>query len=425
MSSTASNPVEFEDAQGRRQNAISLLLFLLISAAFLTRFFISPQIVNSFMRYTGEAGAFYEKLHIGTYAIFALVPFAFLIRPVFVSEADIPKVRALVYFIVWLGLLMALMFVLGRSAAAGYIIDTYVMAAAAGLLMFAVGEPVRRLVGNVILAMLLLSALVGIGEAMTETRLLPYNMVELTFRPIGLSEHPLTLGMMCAVAIGFVAATRLSVPVKSGAILLLFVGTAAAGARLATLLSVAAVFAILISVPWTKLTLRQERKAKTAVLLLALAGGAALIALLYAGGLLSRFSGNLFDENFFARITIYEIFGYVGWREVLFGTDVLAILKLVNEKLGLPYIESTPVILIFQFGLPLALGFVGLVIYLFRALLRGSQRPALIATITFFLSALSNNALSTKTPTIAIMVVLLIAYAATPWASERPNGAAG
>ncbi|MHB1102392.1 MAG: VpsF family polysaccharide biosynthesis protein [Devosia sp.] len=424
MSSSASSPEGVEKTQGRRQNAISLLLFLLIGAAFLTRFFISPQIMNSFMRYTDEAGAFYEKLHIGTYAIFALLPIAFLIRPVFLSETDVPKVRALVYFIVWLGLLMALMFVLGRSAAAGYIIDSYVMAAAAGLLMFAVGEPVRRQIGNVILAMLTLSALIGIGEAMTETRLLPYSLVELTFRPTGLTEHPLTLGMMSAVAIGFVAATRLSVPAKFGAILLLFVGTAAAEARLATLLSVAAILAILISVPWTKLTLPRERKAKAVVLLLALASGGMLIALLYAGGLLSRFSGSLFDENFFARITIYEIFGYVGWREVVFGTDVLAILKIVNEKLGLPYIESTPVILIFQFGLPLALGFAGLVVYLFRTLLRDSQRPALIATITFFLAALSNNALSTKTPTIAIMIVLLIAYAAAPPPRERPTGGA-
>lgn len=422
MSPPASNPDVIENAQGRRQNAISLLLFLLICAVFLVRFFVSPQIMNSFMRYTGESGAFYEKLHVGTYAIFALVPLAFLVRPLFLSKADIPKVRALVYFILWLGLLMALMFVLGRSGAAGYVVDSYVTAAAAGLLMFTVGEPVRRQIGNVVLATLMLSAVIGIFEALTEMRLLPYNVVELTFRPIGLSEHPLSLGMMCAVAIGFVAATRLAVPAKFGAILLFFIGTAAAEARLATLLSVAAILAILIAVPWTRLSVQQERKAKGVVLLVALAGGAALVALLYAGGLLSRFSSSLFDENFFARITIYEIFGYVSWREVIFGTDVLEILRLVNEKLGLPYIESTPVILIFQFGLPLALGFVGLVVYLFRTLLRDNQRPAFIATITFFLAALSNNALSTKTPAIAIMVVLLIAYATAPPSRERPPG---
>jgi hypothetical protein len=419
VSSSASNSEVIESVEGRRQNAMTLLLFLLITAVFLVRFFISPQIMNSFMRYTGESGAFYEKLHIGTYAIFALVPVAFLIRPVFLNETDIPKVQALVYFILWLVLLLALMFVFGRSAAAGYIIDSYVMAAAAGLLMFSVGEPVRRQIGNVVLAMLLLSAMIGIAEAVTETRLLPYNLVELTFRPIGLSEHPLTLGMMCAVTIGFVAATRLSVPAKIAAILLLFIGTAAAEARLATLLSVAAILAILVAVPWTKLTLQQERKAKSVVLMVALIGGGGLVALLFAAGLLSRFSGSLFDENFFARITIYQIFNHVSWREVIFGTDVLEILRLVNEKLGLPYIESTPVILIFQFGLPLALGFTWLVIYLFRTLLRDAQRQALIATIIFFLAALSNNALSTKTPIIAIIVVLLIAYAAPPPRNER------
>jgi len=67
---------------------------------------------------------------------------------------------------------------------------------------------VRRGIGNVVLVLLLLSALIGIVEAATTTRLFPYYANELVFRPVGLADHPLTLGMMCAMAIGFVASTR-------------------------------------------------------------------------------------------------------------------------------------------------------------------------------------------------------------------------
>jgi hypothetical protein len=42
--------------------------------------------------------------------------------------------------------------------------------------------------------------------------------------------------------------------------------------------------------------------------------------------------------------------------------------------------------------------------------LRGASLPAWIATITFLLAALSNNALSSKTPEMVLITVLLLAY---------------
>jgi hypothetical protein len=38
-------------------------------------------------------------------------------------------------------------------------------------------------------------------------------------------------------------------------------------------------------------------------------------------------------------------------------------------------------------------------------------RPAWIGTAVFFIAALSNNTLSSKTPVVAIFLVLIIAYA--------------
>ena len=43
-------------------------------------------------------------------------------------------------------------------------------------------------------------------------------------------------------------------------------------------------------------------------------------------------------------------------------------------------------------------------------MLRGAPTAAWIGTLTYVLTALSNNALSSKNPEIAILLVLLVAY---------------
>ena len=166
-------------------------------------------------------------------------------------------------------------------------------------------------------------------------------------------------------------------------------------------------------VPWPQLSRRHERQAKFVVLMITLVGGALLTAVLFAGGLLSRFGDTIFDENAAARITIYRIFGFTGLKELLFGADLNAIAKIVKVELGLPYIESTPVYLIYQLGLPLALAFAVLVFSVFARMLRGAPRTAWIATGIFFVAALSNNILSSKTPVVAMFLVLIIAFGAT------------
>ena len=97
-----------------------------------------------------------------------------------------------------------------------------------------------------------------------------------------------------------------------------------------------------------------------------------------------------------------------------FGADLDGILKIVNEKLKLPYIESTPVYLTFQLGAILALVFGAIVFWIFWRLLRHAPRPAWIGTAIFFAAALSNNTLSSKTPVVTIFVLLILAYTTAP-----------
>ena len=401
----------------RRRNAVTLLFVFLMALALTVRIIIAPDIMDRVVAYTADGGAFYEKLHFGSYLIFLMLPVVLLARPFRLEGIEIDKFRALFWYMVMLSGLVGLFLVLGRAGAVLFVVDSYLVAAAAGMILLALGPAARRALGEFVLVLLILSAVIGIGEAVTEKRLIPRALMELTFRPLGLSEHPLALGAFCAMAIGFVPLAPWRVWVRVLAALVLFIGCAVSGARFALLLAAAQVLALLILLPWPGLSRRHARTGKFFVLLLTLLGGVGLIGMLAAGGFLERFGATIFDENFFARVTVNEVFGMVGWQEWLFGMPPADLLALVNERLGLPYIESAQVVIGLTLGVPLGLCFAGVTLWIVLVLLRGVPLAGRIGTVTMFLASASNNALSSKQPAITVLFVLLLAFAAA-----RPGG---
>ena len=412
MTYSAVHPQLAAIAENRRQNALLLLFLIAAALALAVRINVSPMLMDMVVSYTEEGGAFYEKLHFGTYLIFLVLPFALFGRPFTLRGDEIGKFKALLWFCLILVGFILVLFVTGRQGASVFLIDTYLVAGAAGLIALSLGPEARRMLGEFILFMLILSAVVGIGEAVTHRRLIPTDLVELSFRPLGLSEHPLALGALCATAVAFVALTQWRIWVRALAILVLFVGCAASGARFALLLTAAEIVLLIMFLPWPKLSQRHARSAKFIVLLLTMLGGAIMIGLLAAGGLLSRFSETLFDENFFARLTVYQAFALVGWQELIFGMPPAALLELVNTKLGLPFIESAQVVIGLTFGVPLALAFTALFAWILLRLLREAPLAARVGSVVFLLAALSNNTLSAKQPVITIIFVLLLAFGA-------------
>jgi hypothetical protein len=417
MSYSASSLEEQRSGGGRRTHALALALFLAVAAAFLLRFAVSPQLMNLMVDYTNEGGVFYEKLHFGTDAIFLMLVVVFIARPIRLEGEDIRTFSVLLRYSVLMALMMPYLVLTGRAGSSGFIIDTYLVASAAGLIMLAFDPPSRRALGDIVVAMILVSATLGIIEAVTQHRILPYGLVELQFRPIGLTAHPLALGALCATGIGFVAATRWRIWVRILAILLLFIGCAASGARFALLMTIGEILMLILFVRWPGLSRKHEWQSKGLVLLVALAAGAVLAMVMFSAGLLNRFEKSIFDENFMARVTIYQVFDYVSWKDMLFGMKVDELLAIVNQQLHLPAIESAVVVIVLLFGLPLTMLFAALVAWMMFRLLKHAPLPAWIGTITFMLAALSNNTLSSKTPEIAMLVMLLIAYG-------NPNGKA-
>ena len=76
VSYSAVGPDPSAPAGSRRRNAVTLLLVLGMAVALAVRIVVSPMLMDRMVTYTEEGGAFYEKLHFGTYLIFLMLPLA-------------------------------------------------------------------------------------------------------------------------------------------------------------------------------------------------------------------------------------------------------------------------------------------------------------------------------------------------------------
>ncbi len=148
-----------------------------------------------------------------------------------------------------------------------------------------------------------------------------------------------------------------------------------------------------------------------------------LLAILAGAGALGRFGGGIADDNAMARIEVYGVFRFLSWGEILLGTDINAVLRIVNERFGLPFIESSFVVFAVQFGLVGAALLLGMLARLMRVLVAGSPGSVVMAVVAFFAVALSNNGLSTKTTSMFLIVSLAIAFHPPPSSLLRRGSA--
>lgn len=404
----------FSQAGDLDRNAAAILFVLLTTGVLLFRLFMTPHLMNMIVPYTSEGGPFYSKFHFGTYFIAFLLVLSLFTRQIPLRGDDVPLLGFLLRQIGLMSGLLVYVVLISRIGATGTIVDTYLAACFAAVLMLTNSPQGRRAIGTFILMVMILGAVIAIGEAIIQKRLMPFTESEPSFRATGLAGHPLSLGAQCVLAIGFVTQTRWRIWIKAGAVLVVLLGCAASGARTALILASAEVMLLLLFVRWPKLSLQDQRKAKLVAFVFAMVSGVGLVAVLMAAGLLDRFQGAIADGNFMARIDIYRTFGFVSWKDIFFGMDARVLLATVNEKLRLPYIESAPVLIVLAIGLPAAIFLTGVVICFVVRLLRGSALPAKIAVTMFLIADLSNNALATKTGDVVLLTVLVLAFRPRP-----------
>ena len=406
--------------EGERQGSAQLAyLFALFWTFVLLRFALSANLLDKFVSYSAEGGSIVEKIHPSTYGIFFVLVATLFSARIELNDWELRALRSLMLFAAVTGGLGLFTSLLGHSVSMGYLVDSYIVACASGMLMLFFPQRWREWLGATLLMFITAGACVGFAEFLLRRRLLPYPIEELAFRPTGLSEHPLVLGLFNAVGIGFVAGSRWKVVAKVGVIFVLLLGTFAAGARVATVVAALSALSVIALQRWPSASAETRFRMKTLVFLaVALAVPVALVALVQFG-LLERFQSDLFDTNAMARVNVYAIFSLVSWNDILFGANAEDISKLAALHLDLDFIESAIVMFIFGFGLFGAIIFVTVMARTFIVLVSGASRYVVIGTCAFFAAASGNNALATKTSIVLMIVLLIIAFHDVPDGARR------
>ncbi|WP_051777266.1 VpsF family polysaccharide biosynthesis protein [Pseudorhizobium pelagicum] len=400
--------------QSDRENAIEIAFLFLTIVILMVRVFVPASVLNLLVNYTEEGGFFLVKFHLAAYAILAMLLLTLCTRPFVLMGADINLFRTLLRTAAMLTMVTAIAVIVSGFGATGFLIDTYLVATLAGLLLLTQRHHSRLIAAEAIIVFGVLSAVIGIGEMLMQQRLLPFDEGEPVFRPIGLAGHPLALGAHIVLTIGFVTLCRWPLWSRIAVTLLLFIGLAASGARLAMIAGAAEILLLLILSRWHGLSAQHEKLAKMMATLFVLVLGGGLLATLFFGGFLDRFNNTLVDDNFMARVRIYEVFRYVSWQDIFLGMDASDLHATTKANLDLNFIESAPVYIILTLGLPIALAFTVVVVSFFTRLLAGAPVQARIAAAVFVLVDLSNNGLATKNPDIILLTVLLVASRSLP-----------
>jgi hypothetical protein len=396
--------------------------FALFWAFVLLRFLLNANLLDKVVNYSADGGFIAAKIHPSTYGILGVLIATLLSTRIERGAWELRALRSLMIFVAVMAAIAMFAVTMGHSGSIGYLVDSYLVACASAALMLFFPQTWRELLGTSLLIFIAASACVALVEFALRVRFLPYPFQELSFRPTGRTEHPLVLGLFNAVGISFVAASRWRGTAKAVAIMIMLLGAFASGARVASIVAAAGALFAIASHDWPSASPQTRFRMKAIVLLaVALAIPVALIVL-PSLGLFERFQNGLIDESALARVNIYRLFELVSWNEILFGTDIGNIRRLALYHFDLEFIESSLVMFIFQFGL------IGTAIFLlflartFLVLLSGASRYVVIGTVAFFIIAFGNNSLSTKTPNMPMIMLLIVAFHGGQDVIRSPRG---
>jgi hypothetical protein len=371
--------------------------------------------------YNVPGGAYVWKIHPGSYLlILALAVLAVPANPVRLGVDTARRLPSLGFYgATVLGLFAYLTVDYGFSGSA-FVLETLLMPLVAALILLNLPDGQRARLFAAVVALVTVNALVGIAEAVSQQRLVPYlaggvPVFERHFRATALGGHPLNNALITATvlfATVLVARTRPALGIPALAVQA--VALLAFGSRVAFVV-VGGVGGVWL-LAWAARSLLTARGGvRTAVghslVLLA-------IPLLAAGAVVGLGLGERIFSSFFldasarTRLIALKAFALIDAPELWFGIGPLGVERLLSLMRRVDSltdaIENFWILWILEFGL---IGFAPLVAtlaWLVRALLRGAPAPLWVAALTFFTIVSSNNALGTKDRALVVLVAVLI-----------------
>lgn len=378
--------------------------------------------------YEESGGNVFEKIHPATLIAAAILAAALLARgnPLESLHDIVNQNPRTAFFAVMIGIMIGYSIEIVRLPFTGFI-DTFIAPVIVFYLFKGVSETRARHLVWLIHALMLLNAIIGIGEFITGDRLTPLiaNGVAITddWRSTALLGHPLanaslTGAYLLAMAVG--GNEDLPKPIAA----LCFIVNSAAmvvfGGRASTVILLA-ILAWLAVIGGFRI-LRGARFDKTTVLMiLLLVPIVSLVVLTLAeAGFFVRFLERFVDDKGSAstRIAMFELFHYLSWYQLLFvpDADQLATLKRV---FGLDFgIESFWVSFVLDYGLIPSIAFFAALFLFCWDLLRASRPGTIWVLIFFFLVASTSVSLSAKSTIFAVLVLFIMTLLRRPQAEH-------
>lgn len=267
-----------------------------------------------------------------------------------------------------------------------------------------------------------LNSLIGLGEAATHSRILPYDSSwEVTkqsyFRASALMGHPLANAAFTSCGLFVVLAIRLPILFKIFLVTAMLASLIGFGGRSSLGLCVIGLACLGIVAVYQKmrrgsLSVLQLISLILACLLVPLLCGGLLYGVLHSsvGERLMAYS-SLQDESAEVRLRSWQVFDYTTTPELIFGIDGDRVLQ-IGDHLGLINPTSdieNPWILIFLFlgGILFPLWLANL-LWFMRSLLKGASPALVMAVLDYFLIASTSNSFARKDPVFIFLPALIL-----------------
>jgi hypothetical protein len=336
-----------------RTHAGAGLLGAVFIAALIARLFVPGTLLDLFEHYSSTGGSMLEKLHpaaVIILAVFVMIYIGGANRQLSASDRKVSFASTVFIFAILAVVVLSLL--TGHTQGESYLLDSLLVAPLAAIAMLHFGDRFGYLIFKILVYLVLLNALITIFEFVTHVRVIPYALIEPTFRPTGLMGHPLLDGMVNALMLPVVWLLPIPASRKMGLAIFLLVATFATQARISSLFSVigfvASTWAFLVR------SVREKRMDEGALVVSGIATiGLILffIVLIVATGLADRLTQNgLNDVSAQSRFTVFRILGYLQPNEILFGVPREWGTYLVQKQMQLVAIEDPFVAFIVQFG---------------------------------------------------------------------------
>lgn len=379
--------------------------FGLLVTSIIIRLILSNPTLDYFYPYTAEGGSPILKIHPGTWIMMLGSLLFFLSRGP--SRFLTDQIRSNKYILHGtLGLFAIIFISLIRFGTSGiaYLVDTYLYAYLCVFLITYLNKNHLIKTFNTLLTLIAINCIIAIYESITQSTIALAPIQFGFFRANAILGHPLNNALI-TITLGLLAFNFPIRPwLKSAFFAIIVLSLLAYGARAASGIFLLTCFVYFGIKPFIDQGhLAQSLIKHFSILAISILITAYLIFSTSIGSTIA--SRIMLDDSVLARVEALSIFSGLTFSDFLWGVGSTGITEMTERYMTVSIIENFWIYTLLQFGIViLAILYTPLLFAAFKYVRQGNAL-SWVLSFAFFATASSNNALSVKTPALAIFLI--------------------